>query len=271
MRPNLNKPEGKSPGGPSNFKKEIILIATEDILKYPDRDENNIRMIGDYVLKANAKMHTFYHTAAKADGSWESTGEPDAFSREPKFVAQHPGDEIEALEFFEKWTGVDCVILIGNCGRPGYKVEGTSCVPMQLVPSFTGNNDGTFFTVTFQGDGKTSQFPGYYEGNLTFADPVKVASNTVTVDGEVGKIVQLPSADTTAEISFTALNNLKHNDRVTLIGGGGDDPYTLANGGTGTVVTLKNGTSWTSLENATITLRYFDAGATKYLIEENRK
>lgn len=271
MRPNLKRPEGKAPGGPTNFKKEIIIIAVADIIQFPSRDEKGIRFINDFVLAANARMHTVYHTSSKGDASWESTGDPDAFSREPKFTTQHPGGTVEALEFLEDWTGVDSILLIGSCDKPGYIVEGTSCTPMQLVPSYTSNNEGTYFTLNWQADGKTSQFPGYYEGNLTFSDPIKATSNTIIVDGEVGKMVQLPSADTTAEISFSELNNVKHMDRITLIGGGGNDPYILANGGTGTTIILKNGTNWTSLEKSIITLRYYDAGATKYLIEENRK
>ncbi|MBQ0139365.1 MAG: hypothetical protein KBT36_08720 [Kurthia sp.] len=271
FRPNLARPEGKAPGGPSNFKKEIKIVAVEDIAQYPARDENGIRFIGDFLLKNGANVATVYHTSSKADASWESSAEPDAFSREPKFVTQHPGGSIEALEFMEHWTGKDAVIFIGSCDKSGFTVEGSPCTPMQLVPSFTANNDGTFFTLTWQADGKTSKFPGYYDGNLEEAQPVQAASNALTIDGNVGRVVQLASVSTTAAITFTALENLNANDRITLIGGGGTNPYTLASGGTDTVVVLKNGTSWTGLSNATITLKYFDAGAKKYLIEENRK
>ncbi len=270
MRPNLNKPEGKSPGGPSNFKKEIILIATEDILKYPDRDENNIRMIGDYVLKANAKMHTFYHTAAKADGSWESTGEPDAFSREPKFVAQHPGNEVESREFIAKMLGKDVILFVGSCDENGFDVIGEPCLPMQLVPSQTNSSDGKFFTLTWQAYGATDKLNAFYEGEIIRGEIPKSTGKSITINGSVSKVVQVASADTTATLTF-ALSNLKNNDLVTLIGSGGVAPFTLesAVAGSATVI-LFNGTQWTALENASITLRYVDAGATKYLVEVAR-
>lgn len=271
FRPNLNRPAGKAPGGPTNYKKVIKIVALEDVLHYPGRDENGIRFAGEFILKPNARYTEVYHTSSKGDGSWESSGEPDAFSREPKFATQHPGGSVEALEFLDAWTGVDVILFLGSCDKDGYIVEGSPCTPMQLIPSHTANNDGTFFTLTWQADGKTSRFPGYYEGELSEAAPVVASSNSVAVDGNVGRIIQLTPTSTTGAISFASLANLNQNDRITLIGGGGTDPYTLATGGTDTVIVLKNGTSWTALDSANITLRYFDAGAKKYLIEDSRK
>ncbi len=85
-----------------------------------------------------------------------------------------------------------------------------------------------------------------------------------------GTQYQLPSYAVTAAIDIASIDQ-PHGTFVTLIGGGGADPATLASGaGTAATVLLKDNTTWTALENATITFRVFDADATIYLIEESR-
>ncbi len=152
----------------------------------------------------------------------------------------------------------------------GFDVIGEPCLPMQLVPSQTNSSDGKFFTLTWQAYGATDKLNAFYEGEIIRGKIPKSTGKSITINGSVSKVVQVASADTTATLTF-ALSNLKNNDLVTLIGSGGVAPFTLesAVAGSATVI-LFNGTQWTALENASITLRYVDAGATKYLVEVAR-
>src|SRR5690606_18984337 len=58
---------------------------------------------------------------------------------------------------------------------------------------------------------------------------------------------------------------------ISLIGGGGSDPFVLSAGvSTAATVVLKSGTDWAAVENAVIDLKVVNGGATKYLVEQKR-
>ncbi|WP_291071599.1 hypothetical protein [Empedobacter sp. UBA5637] len=266
----LNKPKGNSPASPTKFNPTGFGVFVKDILSFPTRDDKGIRLLGDVVLKPGATFFEFYHTNTKADSSFETEAEQDMIKITPKFTTQHPGNEVESREFITDHLGEDVILFVGSCDEPGFDVIGEPCLPLQLVPSQTNNSDGKFFTLNWQVFGTTGQLNAFYEGNIIRGEIPKSTDKEVTINGAVSKVVQVASAAVTDTLTI-ATSNLKNNDMVTLIGSGGVAPYTLESAVAGGVtVILFNGTQWTALENASITLRYVDAGATKYLVEVAR-
>ncbi|MGV0845732.1 hypothetical protein ACTS9T_03940 [Empedobacter falsenii] len=266
----LNRPKGNSPASPTKFNPTGFGVLVEDIIGFPSRDELGIRLEGNIVLKPGATFFEFYHTNTKADASFETEAEQDSIKITPKFVAQHPGNEVESREFIAKMLGKDVILFVGSCDENGFDVIGEPCLPMQLVPSQTNSSDGKFFTLTWQAYGSTDKLNAFYEGSIIRGEIPTSTNKAVTINGAVSKVVQVASAAVTDTLTI-ATSNLKNNDLVTLIGSGGVAPFTLesAVAGSATVI-LFNGTQWTALENASITLRYVDAGATKYLVEVAR-
>ncbi|WP_322970345.1 hypothetical protein [Faecalibacter sp. LW9] len=266
----LNRPKSNSPASPTKFNPTGFGVLVEDLVSFPERDENGIRLQGDVVLKPDAQFFEFYHTNTKADAGFETEAEQDSIKITPKFVAQHPGNEVESREFISNMLGKDVILFVGSCDDKGFDVIGEPCLPMQLVPSQTNNSDGKFFTLTWQAYGSTDKLNAFYEGNIVRSEVPTSTGNVVAVDGNVSKVVKVAASTTTDTLEITP-TNLKNNDQVTLIGSGGSAPYTLESGVAGGVtVVLFNGTQWTALDDASITLKYVDGGTTKYLYEVAR-
>lgn len=265
IRRSAPKPQIASPGA-SKTGKEIVYIAeVGDIAAWPDRD--GVMLDGDFVMKPGCAFSTVYMTPSKQDGSWESEGEEDSISLSPKFVGDHPGDEVESAAFVQEWLGKNVVLIRDFCDGSPKKVHGSPCTPLQLQPAFVGNNEKTGYTMTFQAFAKTALLPGYYTGNIPTAAPFVVADNTALVlNSANGGQYQLEVDAEGASIAV-ATNDKSHGDIVTLIGSGGADPSTLAQGAN---VLLKSGSTWTALQGASISLMVFNGGANKYLVEKSR-
>lgn len=266
----LVRPKGNSPAGATKFNSTGFGVFKDDIVSFPTRDENGIRLVGDVVLKPDAQFFEFYHTSSKADASFEVESEQDLIKITPKFTTQHPGNSVESREFLTAHMGRDVILFVGQCDEDGYDVIGEICLPLQLVPSQTNNSDGKFFTLLWQAHGTTDLLNAFYEGNIIRSEVPVSPTASVSIDGSKSKTVRLAPATETADIDFT-LTNVNHNDSVTVVGSGGPNPFTLKSGETGSVTTvLKNGTEWSALKDASITLKYVDGGSKQYLVEVSR-
>ncbi|HBK83312.1 MAG TPA: hypothetical protein DDZ41_06900, partial [Flavobacterium sp.] len=121
---NLSKPTGISPGSAAP-KSETIIVDVEDIAVFPISDQNGVKLIGQFVLKAGASMIKMYGTKSKTDAPYESDGDEDSISINQKFMIQHPGNNLEVKEFVQNWLGRNIIILHKACQDGFYEVMGT--------------------------------------------------------------------------------------------------------------------------------------------------
>lgn len=258
-------------GAPTPKKGLVNVIYIDDILTYPFRDSGNVRMLGNLILKAAAVVHTLYLTPSSQKASFEIEGDEDNEGFMKKFEAQHPGNSIEYNEFLQNGLGKGFVVVYGaGCGDSQGYIYGSPCNPMKIKGSFEDSKDGTKHIVIFEQSQKDRYVPGFYDGELGYASNYEAPAAAVDFLIANGPIIQLPSLDVTAAITAASIDQA-HDTIISLIGGGGADPATLSSGAQGEVtVILKDDTTWVALENATISLKTYKAGAVTYLIEVSR-
>ncbi len=273
FRKSVARPVKSGAGAPTPKKGLVTVIYTDDVLDFPVRDANGVKMIGNIVLKPGAVMHTLYNTPSSQKASYGFEGDEDKEGFLPKFEGMHPGDEIEINEFVQNSLGTPYIIIYGlGCGTNQGKVLGSPCNPMKLKPEFLDDKDGTGTTMVFEAVVKSREIPGFYFGTTEYATYPTTASGDVDFLVATGAVYQLPADDTAPADPITAASiDLAHNTIVSLIGGGGTEPMTLSSGAQGVVtVILKDDTQWVALKDAVINLKVFAAGATTYLVEESR-
>ena len=273
VKKSVARPQSTSAGGPTPKDPNVTIVDSEDILAWPAIAANGVTLNGNFVMKPGAKMIQVYMTPSKQNPGYESEGDEDAIGITQKFEGSYPSDGEEIAEFVKGWLGRGAIIIYGTCRDAKKKVFGTKCSPMKLSPSFVSNNDETSHKLAFNQYVRTDQLPYFYTGSLEFADPFAVADENLNLTKANGTAYQLGSFDLTAALDVASLD-LDHGDVVSLIGGGGVDPATLSSGpATGApevTVVLKDDTDWVALEDASITLEVYKAGATTYLIERSR-
>ena len=266
---NIVKKDGAGAGAAVPSKPNVTFVRSKDVLQRPIRDSRGVKMLGDYVLKAGASMFTIYMVPSKQKQNFVGEGDEDMVTIKQSYEGVFPGDTLAANELFQNLVGEDLEIIAGNCVDGFMRAYGTECSPMKLKPSYTSDSSGRMHTLVFAQEVGSQFVPGFYYGNLVLSAPTSTDA-TLDLTQANGIQYELESAAVTAAIDVASID-LEHNTLVTLIGGGGVDPLTLAKGaGTAATVILKDGTNWTALEDATISLRVFDEGATIYLVEESR-
>lgn len=280
LKVDVTKPAGISPGTGSG-KSEVIIIDAQDVQVFPQRDSKGVRMLGNFVLKPNAKMIKLYTTKSKGSAPVESDGEEDSINMKHKFETQHPGNKLEIKEFIQNWLGKDVYVIHGSCADDFREVLGTPCAPLQLKPSKTDGNDARFWTLMFEAFATSQLVPGHYQGELVFSEPEQVEDLTAIVMDFDKSHYQLPSDATGGDIkleNFTDIVPSQSFGKIfTLIGGGGSDPAVLSNGpGSNDPISvpieflLKSATQWTALAGAVINFSMFHNGSKIYLIETSR-
>jgi len=270
IRKSVPRPTGVGVGTPSP-KGEVTVIFAADVLTFPSRDANGVKMLGNVVLLTGAQMYKIYASPKSQKASFETNGDEDNEGFVVKFEGSHPGDSLDYNEFVQNTLGQGVILIYGKgCGDNQGKVLGSPCNPMKLKASFIDDKDNKKHTLAFEQSYQDRYVPGFYDGVVSYA------ANYVSVDTSLdmlktnGFVYQLPALAITAVITATSID-LNHGDVVSLIGGGGVAPATLASAVAGVVtVILANGTTWTGLTDAVINLQVFKAGATTYLIEQSR-
>ena len=271
FRKSVPKPTTVGAGAPSQKKGLVTFMHSDDVLEYPERDENGVKMLGNIVLKAGSKMYELYLTASSQKGSHEIEGEEDNEGFVKKFEGAHPGDSLEVNEFVNNSLGEGFIIVYGiGCGDSQGKVLGSPCNPMKLKGSYSDDKEGRKHTLMFEQSVKDTNVAGFYDGSITLASNYVSATVDVAVTKANGFVFQLPVLAVTDDITAASIDH-DHNTVISFVGGGGVGPATLGSGAQGAVtVILKNDTTWTGLVNAVISLKVFKAGATTYLIEQSR-
>ena len=272
FRKSVPKPTIVGAGAPNPKKGLVNVIYADDVLYFPPRDENGVRMVGSIVLKANAKVYTVYHTPTTQKGSHTTEGDEDAEQIKQKFEGSVPGDELAVNEFEQNALGQGFIILYGtSCGSSSNKCLGTPCNPLKLKGEFTDDKDGVKRMFTFEQLQGGRQVAGFYEGQLNFEANYNAGSLAdLGLTPEYGNVYQLPATAVSDTIDITSMT-LEHGQVISLIGGGGAQVSVLEAGELATVtVLLVNNSTWVALTGAIINLKVFTAGGITYLIEVSR-
>ncbi len=265
----VNKPATAGAGASTPKDPNVHIVRTKDVLTWPARNAKGVLAVGDLVMKPGKTAISVYMTGVNQKPNFATEGDVDKEQILQKFEATHPGDELEAHEFYQNNLGEDLVIFYGNCADSSKRMYGTPCAPLRMKGDFMDDKDGRGFNFNFEQIQGTRFVPAHYNGNIPTAAP---AATDVSIDmlAATGYQYKVEALDTTAAITIPTFD-LVHGDTVTLIGSGGADPATLSSGdATGATVLLNDDQDWTALENATISFEVFDNGATMYLIEKNR-
>lgn len=262
----------KAGAGAAKPKKGLItVIYADDVLSFPERDGGGVKMLGNIVLKAGAKMHSLYMTPSSQKLNDEIVGDEDMEAFEKKAEGVHPGNSLAIREFRANNLGEGLILIFGEgCGDNKGDVIGTPCNPMKLKGSYSNDNDGVKNVMQFEAAQSDAEPIGYYEGEIILAENFVAADVDLELTKVNGPVQQLPALAATDAITATSID-LDNGTVVSLIGGGGADPATLDVGVQGAVtVVLLNGTQWVALEAAIINLEVVKGGATTYLIERSR-
>lgn len=260
---------GTSPGAYKAKKPNVTILDADDVAVWPGRDSKNVKQVGNYVLKPNARMIRVYMTPETIEAGFETEGPEDGKVFKATFKGDHPGETLEIKELIQNWLGRPVIIFEENCRNSNINTYGTECSPMKLNPSFSSNKEGTKHMISFEQPNPVEFLPGFYAGALTFGDPV-VTDESIDVLEASGNFYKT-NAFALAEAIDIASIDLEHGQVISITGSGGADPGTLSQGAhTAATVVLINGTQWIALEDASISLKVFKAGATTYLIEEKR-
>lgn len=265
---NVDKSAVPGAGAATPKDPNVAVIKAKNVKDWPVRNNGGVQMVGDFVMKPGFKAHYVYMTGVNQAPGYETDGEVDMEGIMQKFIATHPGDTLEAHEFFQNNLGEDLIVIYGSCSDDGKRVYGTKCSPMRLKNTFKSDKDGNQHSFSFEQIQKTRFVPGFYNGNIPYAAPVATTTAIAFAAANESQQYKVEALAVTAAISVDSID-LPAGTIVTLIGSGGVDPATMASGdltGANALLTAP----WVALENATITLEVFDDGADITLVEKAR-
>jgi len=264
---NIDSPSVPGSGAATPKDPNVAIMKREDILSWPVRNANGVLMEGDFTMKSGKTAIYVYMTGVNQAPGYETEGDVDMEGVLQKFLGTHPGDTLDAHEFFQNNLGQDLIVVYGSCSDTSKRVYGTKCSPLRIKNVFKSDKDGNQHTFTFEQIQKTRFVPGFYNGNIPYAAPfaTDVSIDMTKANGEQYKVEAL---DITAAITASSIDH-DHGSIITLVGSGGADPATLSIGTQGSVDVVLTA-QWVALENATISLEVFDDGTTTYLIEKSR-
>lgn len=263
----VRKPYANAGAGQS-VNPDVIMVKRTDILNFPDRDKiDRIRIEGNIILKPGARAFRVYMTPSTHNRQLSTEGDADARAFVQHFEAWHPGDDEEIAAYAQNALNEHFILIHLNCKGNTRRVWGDPCNPLVCTASFEGTNEKTGWTFVFEQEIREGFVPAYYYGELPKTDPFVVTTGTsVKVEKNKGPVYQLAPANTTADL---ALDNLdfEHGTIVTLLGGGGDNPYELKED---TQVMLENGSAWIGLRKSVIHLRIFKTSSGTIFVETGR-
>jgi hypothetical protein len=268
-------------GSPKGKEANATLVYVNDLVKemFPNANENGVKLVGNIVLKAGARMQRIYMTDSTQKASHKYEGDPDAGGFMKQYEGSHPGDELEINEFVQNSIEEPFIIIYDvDCNSNMRKVVGLPCNPLYLEPEFMDDDAGVKHTLIFKQRRRDRHVSKFYEGELSFVQNNLVADVTFLQLSSPSRVYQLPEV-TVADTAVTIVG-LSADDKkiITLIGGGGSEPATLiaedlgviAGQGWDVTILLSNNVTWTAEKGAFINLQVYDAGAKVYLIEISR-
>lgn len=260
----VNKPS-KNAGSGGDKKDRIIIFDWDDVKTGPQRDSKGVRITNSIVMKDGRYMIEVYGTVTTINPSFTTEGDPDKTGFMHSVAFEHPGDEVEIMEFIQNWTNRNIGIIVQKCSSSRKRLFGSSCAPLQLGTESNDNNESNTNAMTFGAIVKSKFVPGEYEGTLSLESAIAtVAADATTVDVEEGE-GQYQLTDNTTSTEITTLSNAVDGGVYTLVGSGGSNPATVTDSAD---FILANGTTWTGISGAQLTVRAFKTGASSFVFIE---
>jgi len=268
----LNKPSAGT-GAPSSAGRFAYLALVEDLVSFPNTDENGVLLVGQPVFKEGKGLVPVYITSSSQEYSYESQGEQDSRSHKVKFIGTHPGDEKEALEFSVNNLDKEFIVFLPGCQSSDQtKVLGRPCAPLIFKSNHKGGKDGKKFEFTFEQEIGSKYVYFLYNGPIITQEQAYTEAdftNAVTGLSAVQKVKLTAAAE---PLEITSLNDLTET-QVTFIG----QESVVSKAGTisedlvGEVMILtKDGLQWKAVANSTITFEVYSTSSKIVLIERWR-
>ena len=268
----LNKPAA-GVGAPSTGSRFAYLAWTQDLVSFPDTDENNVVLTGQPVFKPGKSLIPIYITTSSREYSYEVQGEQDARSYKVKFVGTHPGTEQEALEFVRNMTDEEFIIFIPGCqSTDSIKVLGRPCEPLIFKSNHKSSKDGSKFEFTFEQEVGGKNVYMLYNGPLVTDATVYETIDFTNEITDLKPVQKVVNTATTKALNITSLDAIA-TTQVTFVG----DQTDVAKAGTisedlegDVIIALKDGVQWKAVAGSTITFEVYQAGDKVMLIERWR-
>lgn len=174
---------GDGAGCPIPKSSDIIIIDVEDIVTEPTRTVGNVGLVGDFILKENAKAITIYGTPSTIDTTEEYAGEADARGVKQGLSFEHPGNSVAIKNHIEAFMNKGVIILVKECdGTSAGRVQafGNKCNPLFLSLETTQTKEANKRKFNWKQEIVDKFLPGEYKGKLP---AIAEIDPTITVEG----------------------------------------------------------------------------------------
>lgn len=264
---NVLRPSKPNAGAKASRKDKVVFIDLDDVLVFPSRDAKGVRITDNIVMKPGKYGVEVYGTITTMSDGYSTEGDPDKRGFMPNATFEHPGDELEIMEFIQNWTNKNIIAVFQRCDGGPAKLFGEPCAPMQLNPEGLSSNEENRQTLALEAIVKSGSVPAVYEGTITLA----TATGTFAADDATPSVAngsgQYELADNTAANEITSLDDAVNGGLYTLVGMGGSNPSTVT---ASADFILANGTTFTATSGATLTVRAMAVSGGFKFIEQSR-
>lgn len=266
---NIPAPSNGAAGAPQGKETDIVIFNWDDISAYPARDSGGVMYDGSFVFKAGKYAWKIYATSSSINMPVTTEGDEDAvgFNALPEF--SHPGSSLEIEEFManniNKPLGV--AVRVGGCdgGSSYYKVYGTKCNPLSLIPETQDDNEANKNMIKFQQFRKAQVLPGRYSGTWTFDTATTVSADTTDIDVTNGQ-GEYQLTDNTGATVVSDISNATHGEKYTFIGSGGSNPATFE--ASNAIFVLAGAVDWSGVSGARLTLQAYEQSGGSFIFFE---
>lgn len=270
VRPKIGNTKSGAPQGKST---DIVVFNLDHIdkSKWPKRDANGIKMVGNINFLKGKYIQEIYGTSSTISTPRASEGDEDAvgFTGTPEF--SHPGSSLEIEEFIALNTNKQLIVAlrVGGCSgeAPYYKVYGTPCNPLRLIVEGQDNNEGVKDLMKFEQSRKADVLSGRYYGTFAKATANVVIPDITEIDVTPG-VGEYQLRDNAAATVITNIVNAADGGVYTLKGSGGDNPATIEISNTNFML---RSADWQGLSGTTLTVVAFDRGNDNFVFFEQSR
>lgn len=264
VKANVLKPSNLNAGKGGDKKNVVYIIDVADLLNEASRDSKGVLISGSHSFKENAYAIKLYCTPGTHEGKVTTEGDPDSKGLMQQYKIEHPGSELEKLEFEANWINRSVIIIEERCSDNVKFQYGASCAPLILDIEATDNKDANKSVYTFKSILKGPN-KAKYEGTVSVASPVATLDADATIIDLSSGEGEYQLTDNTVPTQILSCSNEVDDLVFTVLGSGGSNPATIQAGGD---FFLKNGTTWTGLANSKITFKVFKDASSNYVFFE---
>lgn len=237
----------------------VTIFDWDEVLSYSGRDENDVVVKDNIIMKPGGYAITMYITPGKSEITSNTDGETDNEGFTPSFQFTHPGNELEIREFKAYWLGRNVGIILNYCNKDHADIAGDPCNPLKLQVAYTSNKDGNNNVITFAAAGKGDDI-GIYYGTIPMSEPLSVIPADTDIIPLIGKGEYQLTGGSTAT-SITDVTGANHGLIFTLLGTNVGTPPVIESGGN---FLLKDGENYSAAAGTQITFRAFKDGVSSF-------